>query len=86
MPKCDAVFKDALDGAAIEVHQDQRRHVDVLQSPLEEERIVCLLGVEVLSIQERSSEMWTPRNLKLETRSTSVPWMGVCVQPFGYPQ
>ncbi|KAK0139508.1 Solute carrier family 22 member 7 [Merluccius polli] len=34
--------------------------------------------VEVLRVQERSSEMWTPRNLKLVTRSTSVLliWMG----------
>lgn len=27
---------------------------------------------DVLRVQERSSEMWTPRSLKLETRSASV--------------
>src|SRR4029434_11169243 len=39
--------------------------------------------VEVLRVQERSSEMWTPRNLKLVTRSTSVPLIqiGVCARP-----
>src|SRR4029434_5066399 len=39
--------------------------------------------VEVLRVQERSSEMWTPRNLKLVTRSTSVPLIqiGVCAPP-----
>src|SRR4029434_9712811 len=39
--------------------------------------------VEVLRVQERSSEMWTPRNLKLATRSTSVPLIqiGVCAPP-----
>src|SRR4029434_2642736 len=39
--------------------------------------------VEVLRVQESSSEMWTPRNLKLATRSTSVPLIqiGVCAPP-----
>src|SRR4029434_6555309 len=43
-----------------------------------------LIRVEVLRVQERSSEMWTPRNLKLATRSTSVPLIqiGVCAPPF----
>ena len=40
-----------------------------------------LIRVVMLGVQERSSEMWTPRNLKLVTRSTSSPfiWTGRCV-------
>ena len=43
IPNCDAVGKDALDGAAVEVHQDLRRQMDLLQSPQEEETLVSLL-------------------------------------------
>ena len=40
-----------------------------------------LIRVVMLGVQERSSEMWTPRNLKLVTRSTPSPliWTGRCV-------
>ena len=41
----------------------------------EEALLSFLVRVEVLSDQERSCEIWTPRNLKLVTRSTSAPLM-----------
>lgn len=40
-----------------------------------------LTRLEQPVVQVLSTEMWAPRNLKLFTRSTTVPmmWMGVCV-------
>ena len=50
IPYCYMVGKDALNGAAVEVHQNLRRQMDFLQSPQEEEMLVSLLdqggGVE----------------------------------------
>ena len=50
LPNCGTVGEDPLDGAAVEVHQDLRRQVDLLESPQKEETLVSLLdqgrGVE----------------------------------------
>jgi hypothetical protein len=52
------------------------------QPPDEEQKMLCLLNDCVACCVDRdnSLEMWTPRNLKLSTRSTTDPsmWMGVC--------
>jgi len=44
IPHWDVVRQDALDGTAVKINQDPRRHVDLLQSPQEEETLVGLLG------------------------------------------
>ena len=64
IPHRDAGGEDALDGAAAEVHQNLRGQMGSL---LRKKRRwwAFLFRVEVLRVQERSSEMWTPRNLKL---------------------
>lgn len=66
MPHCDTVDKDALDGTMVEVHQNVRRQMDLFKYTEEEETPVSL---------------WTPRNLKVVTRLTSVLLIqiGVCV-------
>lgn len=43
VPSCDTVGQDALDDAAIEIHQDVWGDVVLPQSPLEEEALVSLL-------------------------------------------
>lgn len=43
IPNCDTVGNDSLDGAAVEVHQNLRRRMDLLWSPQEEETLVRLL-------------------------------------------
>ena len=58
------VGQDALDSAAVE---DRR--------PLFSQKVKPLLRLEVLKDQERSSDMWTSRILKLETDSE---WECVC--------
>ncbi|XP_028975393.2 NXPE family member 4-like [Esox lucius] len=57
-PHCDTVRQNAPICAAVEVHKDLGRR-----------SCTFVTRVEVLRVQERSSEMWKPRNLKLDTCS-----------------
>ena len=73
---CSALRSDALDGAAVELFEDLGIHAKSSHSP-EGKRCCRALFTTVLVCLDHDSllVMWTPRNLKLSTRSTSVPSM-----------
>ena len=74
---------NALDGAAVELSEDLGTHAKSFQSPGAERFCRALFTtVSVCLDQVRLLLMWTPRNLKLSTRSATAPTMStVTVQP-----
>ena len=81
IPYCDTVGKDAL--SCVVVYKFTRiwgdRWTFFILLSKKRHWWAFLIRVKVLRVQERSVEMWTPRNLKLLTQS-SVPLVGMgCV-------
>jgi hypothetical protein len=76
IPGGDATGQDALDGAAVELFEYLETHAKPFQSP-GGERFCRALFTTVLVCLDHDSllVMWTPRNLKLSTRSTTAPLM-----------
>ena len=85
IPHCDAIGNDALDGAAVKVHQNLGRQMDLPQSPQEEEMLVSFLdqGWGVEGPREIHRDVDTQK-LKAGDTLTSIPLirMGACVPPF----
>ncbi|KAK0154709.1 RNA-directed DNA polymerase from mobile element jockey [Merluccius polli] len=59
IPHCDAVGKDALDGAAVKVHQNLGRQMDLPQSPQEEETLVSFLDLWGCSLRKKAADTGT---------------------------
>ena len=64
----DATSQDALNGATVELFEDLGTHAKSFQSP-EREKASVLVCLD----HNRLLVMWTPRNLKLSTRSSTAP-------------
>ena len=75
IPGGEATGQDALDGAAVEPFEDLGTHAKSFL--LRGKRFCRALFMTVLVCLDHDSSlvMWTPRNLKLSTRSTTAPPM-----------